>query len=44
MTEILIHKFQRQFLAQFLPASLLGVSAAVRAEKSEIIITQTVTK
>jgi hypothetical protein len=34
MIEILIDKLQRPFLAQFLFASLLGASAALRAEKS----------
>jgi hypothetical protein len=32
MTEILIGKLQQPFLQQFLPTSLLGVSAAIRAE------------
>jgi hypothetical protein len=32
MVEILIGKIQRPFLAQFLTASLLGVSAATRAD------------
>jgi hypothetical protein len=34
MIEILIGKIQWPFLAQFLPASLLGVFAATRAENS----------
>jgi hypothetical protein len=34
MIEILIGKIQLLFLAQFLPASLLGASAATRAENS----------
>jgi hypothetical protein len=33
--ELLIGKIHRQFLAQFLPASLLGISAATRAENSD---------
>jgi hypothetical protein len=33
MIEILIGKAQRSFLAKFLPASLLGVSAATSAKK-----------
>jgi hypothetical protein len=34
MKEILLGKFQRQLLAQFLPASLLGVSDVTTAENS----------
>jgi hypothetical protein len=34
MTEILIYKIQRPFLAQFLFASLLGVSAKTRTKNS----------
>jgi hypothetical protein len=34
MSEILTGKIQRPFLGQFLPASLLDVSAATRAENS----------
>jgi hypothetical protein len=34
MIEILTGKIQEPFLAQFLPASLLGVSAAPKAENS----------
>jgi hypothetical protein len=34
MIEILIDKIQRPFLVQFLPASLLDVSATITAENS----------
>jgi hypothetical protein len=34
MTQILTAKIQRLSLAQFLPASLLGVSAAIEADNS----------
>jgi hypothetical protein len=36
--EILMGKIQRPFLAQFLLASLLGVSAATREENSDGLI------
>jgi hypothetical protein len=35
MIEILIGKIQRSFIVQFIPASLLGVCAATRAENSD---------
>jgi hypothetical protein len=34
MIEILIGKIQRPFFVHFIPASLLGVAAATRAENS----------
>jgi hypothetical protein len=38
MIQILIDKIQGTFLVKFLPASLLGVSAAKRAENSGVWI------
>jgi hypothetical protein len=40
MMETLIGKIKRQFLAQFLPASSLGVSAATLVDESGMIKTQ----